>query len=454
MSKTDSLNNKSNQNDQNDQNKDVVTPWKVQSGSKTGIDYYKLIDHFGCSPIDGKLIKRFEKVTGKTAHCWLRRGKFFSHKDLEKALDYYEAGKPVYLYTGRGPSSDALHMGHLVPFIFTKYLQDAFDAITIIQMSDDEKFHFKGGKLEDFNKLSYENAKDIIACGFNPDKTYIFSNLETVGGDLYKVVVRLMSSFTTNQFNKTYGFDSSNTIGHLSWPCFQMAPAFYQAFSHILKGDDYFCLVPMAIDQTPYFRGARDFVTHEKQKEGFIKPGEIHARFLPSLEGVGAKLSSTQETDQKDQQEKKESDSKTIFMTDSMKKIDKAIKTCFSGGGETREEQEKFGADLTVDVAYQWLSYFLEDDDELKKIAVAYSSGKMLSGQIKKILSTIVQNIVKTHQEKRQKVTDDVIRYFFNPTKKYDYSRKKIRDNIDDKANYDGYGINFDPYFGIYKSKE
>lgn len=40
-----------------------------------------------------------------------------------KILDLYEAGKKFYLYTGRGPSSDALHLGHLVPFHFTKYLQ-------------------------------------------------------------------------------------------------------------------------------------------------------------------------------------------------------------------------------------------------------------------------------------------------------------------------------------------
>lgn len=42
---------------------------------------------------------------------------------LPQILDLYEAGKRFYLYTGRGPSSDALHLGHLVPFHFTKYLQ-------------------------------------------------------------------------------------------------------------------------------------------------------------------------------------------------------------------------------------------------------------------------------------------------------------------------------------------
>jgi hypothetical protein len=51
----------------------------------------------------------------------------------------YEAGKPFYLYTGRGPSSESMHLGHLIPFIFTKYLQDAFGCCLVIQMTDDEK---------------------------------------------------------------------------------------------------------------------------------------------------------------------------------------------------------------------------------------------------------------------------------------------------------------------------
>ena len=54
-----------------------------------------------------------------------------SHKTIQKRevlkasmLDYYEAGKNFYLYTGRGPSSEALHLGHLIPFQFTKWLQE------------------------------------------------------------------------------------------------------------------------------------------------------------------------------------------------------------------------------------------------------------------------------------------------------------------------------------------
>lgn len=44
----------------------------------------------------------------------------------------------------QGPSSESLHMGHLVPFMFTKYLQDAFKVPLVIQLTDDEKSIWKG----------------------------------------------------------------------------------------------------------------------------------------------------------------------------------------------------------------------------------------------------------------------------------------------------------------------
>jgi tryptophanyl-tRNA synthetase len=50
-------------------------------------------------------------------------------------LDDFEKEKPFYLYTGRGPSSESMHLGHLIPFLFTKYLQDAFGVPLVIQLT-------------------------------------------------------------------------------------------------------------------------------------------------------------------------------------------------------------------------------------------------------------------------------------------------------------------------------
>ena len=99
---------------------DIITPWTVSSKSEKGVDYEKLIKRFGCSGIDEDLIKRIEKVTGRPCHHIIKRGLFFAHRDLQHVLNDVEKGNPFYLYTGRGPSSDAMHVGHLIPFIITK----------------------------------------------------------------------------------------------------------------------------------------------------------------------------------------------------------------------------------------------------------------------------------------------------------------------------------------------
>jgi len=101
-----------------------VTPWDVEGavvdGVQVAIDYTKLVKEFGTKEISKELLDRFEKLTGWKPHPLLRRGSFFSHRDLDLILTRYEQGKPFYLYTGRGPSSNSMHMGHLIPFTFTK----------------------------------------------------------------------------------------------------------------------------------------------------------------------------------------------------------------------------------------------------------------------------------------------------------------------------------------------
>lgn len=57
-------------------------------------------------------------------------------------------------------------------------------------------------------------------------------------------------------------------------------------------------------------------------------------------------------------------------MTDTPKQIkDKINKYAFSGGGATMEEHRLNGGNPDVDVSYQYLTFFLEDDEELAKIA-------------------------------------------------------------------------------------
>lgn len=107
-----------------DSQEQKVDPFDVKGavvdGKVQAIDYEKLLKDFGTRRISPELLERFEKLTGHKPHIYLRRGMFFSHRDLERILDRYEQGKPFFLYTGRGPSSESMHLGHMIPFMFTK----------------------------------------------------------------------------------------------------------------------------------------------------------------------------------------------------------------------------------------------------------------------------------------------------------------------------------------------
>uniref|UniRef100_A0A182PBF2 Tryptophan--tRNA ligase, cytoplasmic n=1 Tax=Anopheles epiroticus TaxID=199890 RepID=A0A182PBF2_9DIPT len=390
---------------------DVVDPWTVTSSSDAGIDYDKLIKRFGSSHIDAALIERLEKVAGKPVHHLIRRGIFFSHRDLHTLLNAVEAGKKFYLYTGRGPSSDSMHLGHLVPFIVTKWLQEAFDVPLVIQLTDDEKTLWKDLTVEQSMRMARENAKDIIAIGFDPNKTFIFSNLEFMGKcpQFYQNIIRIQKCVTFNQVKGIFGFGDSDVIGKIGFPAAQAAPAFSTTFPFIFGTDKLPVLIPCAIDQDPYFRMTRDV----SPRLGFPKPALIHSSFFPALQGARTKMSASDTNS-------------AVFLTDTAKQIKTKInKHAFSGGRPTLEEHRELGGNTDVDVSFQLLRFFLEDDAELERIRVAYGKGELLSGEMKKIAIDTLQPIVSEHQNRRKEVTDEVLNLFLTPRKlNYDFTVK------------------------------
>jgi len=163
----------------------IVTPWHVEGK----IDYDKLIKRFGTEKITNDLLVRLNKLAGED-HFMLRRGIFFSHRDLKIILDEYEKGNKFFLYTGRGPSGHT-HIGHLVPWVFAKWLQDKFNVNMYFQLTDDEKFYSKQNlTLEETKKFAYENALDFIALGFKPENTKIIIDTENIQ-TLYPIAAQI-----------------------------------------------------------------------------------------------------------------------------------------------------------------------------------------------------------------------------------------------------------------------
>ncbi|THG16718.1 hypothetical protein TEA_021787 [Camellia sinensis var. sinensis] len=441
-----------------EQEEQVVNPWEVSAKQGGKIDYDKLIDQFGCQRLDKSIVDRVHRLTSRPPHIFLRRGVFFAHRDLNEILDAYDRGEKFYLYTGRGPSSEALHLGHLVPFMFTNvefaclckphdvFWQTSLSAELVPHttvahsakpLTDDEKCMWKNLSVEESKRLARENAKDIIACGFDISKTFIFSDFNYVGGTFYENMVRINKCVTYNKVVGIFGFTGEDHIGKISFPAVQAAPSFPSSFPHLFSGKHNLrclipcaidqaapsfpssfphlfsgkhnlrCLIPCAIDQDPYFRMTRDVAP----RIGFHKPALIESLFFPALQGETGKMSASDPNS-------------AIYVTDSSKDIKNKInKYAFSGGQDSIENQRKYGANLEVDIPIKYLGFFLEDDAELDHIRKEYGAGRMLTGEVKRRLIELLTELVERHRRARAAVTDEHATYVPHTAGRYSIKR-------------------------------
>jgi len=350
-----------------------VNPWKVEGD----VNYDRLIDEFGTTRISDSI---YEEL--KDCHPLLRRGIYFSHRDFDKWLKAYRTGKKVSVITGRGPS-EKMHIGHLVPFLVAKSLQDKFNCDVYIPISDDEKFFVKKDLTFDNSlKYSVDNILDIIALGFNPKKTFIFQDF--VYTNIYKYAAQIAKRITYSTAKATFGLTPEKNIGWSFYPAMQAAHILFPQF-HSKK---HISVVPVAIDQDPFIRLTRDIAT--QKNINLEKPAALHAKFIPSLYG-DSKMSS--------------SGKGLIFLSDDPMSVKKKInKYAFSGGQATVEEHRKKGGNTEVDISFQYLKMLFEfDDDKLQEIKQKYESGEMLTGELKSILIEKINVFLQEHKKKKEK---------------------------------------------------
>jgi tryptophanyl-tRNA synthetase len=368
-----------------EKNEMVVTPWEVRGK----VDYERLIHEFGTQPLTNELLQRLAKYTG-SLHIQLRRKLVFSHRDLDTVLDLYEKGTKFVLYTGRGPSGP-VHIGHLVPWIFTKHLQDAFDTRLYFQMTDDEKFLVDDERmLAETTETGYDNALDLVALGFEPKNTFIIYDVQDIDL-LYDIALEVAKRITYSTAKATFGFQESTNLGWVFWPAVQAVPCFIHKK---LTGENVPALIPAAIDQDPFWRITRDIAP----RLGYFKPAQIHNRFLPGL-GIGGKMSAS------------EPDT-AIFTVDPPDVVKRKVWNAFTGGKGTVAEQRKEGANPDVCSVYQYFLYLFEEDD--KKLAERErqcKTGGILCGECKKDLTERINRFLAEHQKRRERARDKIEKY-------------------------------------------
>lgn len=342
--------------------------------------------------MDSSIEELFVKAAGEVP-VLVRRRIFFSHRDMDAVLKDYLKGKKFYLYTGRGPSGP-MHIGHIIPFLFTKWLQDKFRAELYIQMTSDEKFMYHEElSASDIRRYTYDNMLDIIALGFDEVRTFIIDDIVNIHY-LYPLAVSIARKINFSVVKAVFGFTDSTNIGMIFFPAVQAVPSFIGYFT---SEENENCLIPAAIDQDPYWRVTRDIAP----KIGLPKPAQIHGKFLPSLRGGGKMSSSQPET--------------SIYLSDGPNDIRIKVWNAFTGGRPTVREQRELGGNPEICRIYSYFYFlFVQNPDELMKIYNECRSGERICGDCKEELTGMISRFLADHKKRREEARDKVDRYMLH----------------------------------------
>ena len=132
--------------------------------------------------------------------------------------------------------------------------------------------------------------------------------------------------------------------------------------------------------------------------QGLLAPSSTYHHFAVGL--TGDKMSSSKPKT-------------TIFLDDEIAAVEKKIKRAFSGGQPTIEEHRRLGGNPDIDVAYQYMMYFFEDDDDyLQEINQHYRSGALLAGEMKQLCIDRATEWLSNHQEKKDETAHLVEEFF------------------------------------------
>ncbi|QKX57702.1 uncharacterized protein TRUGW13939_04820 [Talaromyces rugulosus] len=345
-------------------------------------DSRKFLDESGASGIDANLIQRLERLTGAKAHHFVRRQIVFAQRQLSEILDSYERGEQFIIFTGRGPSSTSMHVGHALPFELAKWLQDVFQAPTIIMLTDDSKYLFNAKyTLDDLRRFTVDNAKDILAFGFDPKLTYMFSSLENSNGPLYCRSLEFAKQITPAEVHEHTGFqyDSMN-IGMFNFFAKQSAgfmPGSFQDVLPGLKAKGLPSLTVIGPDVDPFFWISRKYASQIGERT----PSFIYTSLVPSLDGADKGKMSASVT------------SSSIFLSDTIPVM-----------------EEKLKRQLTrTETMLDYLRIYQTEEEDFATLR------GLESEKLAHRVAEVMRKYLQTFQAKREDITDEVLAAFMKP---------------------------------------
>ena len=264
------------------------------------------------------------------------------------------------------------------------FFQKKYGVDVFIPISDDESY--VAGKVKT-QEEAFENsmrlAKELLAYGFDPKKTFLI--IDQIYTNIYNFAIKLSRRVTLSEIIASYGYKKEDNPGLYFYPAVQSA--------HVLLpqeiGDYKHVLVPIGPDEDSHLRIARDIASRAK----YNKPAVLHVTFLPGIDGE--KMSKSRNNN--------------ILFDDDEKTLRRKANKSLSGGKETAELQRKHGGDPEKDMSCFFLTKIFLSEKEGNKLIEDYKSGKLLSGEVKKIFGDEIVKFVKDFQKKVKSISDKKI---------------------------------------------
>lgn len=325
-----------------------------------------LVKVFGAEPVS--------KLKDKPDFYTFKTDLIYSHRDFDKFLLALKKGEKCAIVSGLN-ASGTIHMGHKAVLDTNLYFQKKYDIPVFIPISDDESYVAKKVKSqEEALENSIKLAKEMLAYGFDPKKTYII--IDQIFTNIYNLAIKLSTHVTLSEIRATYGYNMEDNPGLFFYPTIQSAHVLFPQEKFGIKH----VLVPIGPDEDAHLRICRDIAG----RMNYNKPAVLHIRFLPGLDG----------------QKMSKSRANAIFFRDDEKTIRKKIGSAFSGGQPTIEEHRKLGGKPEEDVSIFFLSRFFLDANESDNLKKKYKKGEILSSEVKKMFADKASDFLKEFQSK------------------------------------------------------
>jgi len=312
----------------------------------------------------------------------LRRKVIFGHRDFTMIIKAIQENRPWAVMSGIKPSGK-FHLGSMLTAVEMIDLQK-MGGFVYYAIADIESFEDNGMTYEETYSNAIDNLADMLALGLDPERAYVW--LQSEEEIVYKMPFQAGGHVTNAMLNALYGdkpfglyLAALVQVGDILLP---------QLRSEVMP-----TVVPVGIDQDPHLRLTRDLSKYfKKNGQQLFKPSATYHKLMPGLDDITKKMN-------------KSRPNSYFTFDEEPKAIRKKLMGAFTGGRRNKEEQQMFGGVPENCMVYRMAEWLFEDDDQkLQDRYIRCRGGKLLCGQCKKEVATIILAFIEEHNKKKKEM--------------------------------------------------